>query len=60
MLPARPAQAGTVSPKENRGPSAAAEKRAALVAAAKEVFGSEGFDAPLSPRLTSTDFGCVK
>jgi AcrR family transcriptional regulator len=34
--------------KENRGPGAAAENRAALVAAAREVFGSDGFDAPLS------------
>jgi AcrR family transcriptional regulator len=34
--------------KENRGPGAAAENRAALVAAAREVFGSGGFDAPLS------------
>lgn len=34
--------------KANRGPSAAAENRAALVAAAREVFASAGFDAPLS------------
>jgi AcrR family transcriptional regulator len=43
---ATPAQTG--ARKENRGPGAAAENRAALVAAAREVFGSAGFDAPLS------------
>jgi AcrR family transcriptional regulator len=32
----------------NRGPSAAAENRAALIAAAREVFAGGGFDAPLS------------
>jgi AcrR family transcriptional regulator len=32
----------------NRGPSAAADNRRALVAAAREVFGEQGFDAPLS------------
>jgi len=32
----------------NRGPSAAAGNRAALVAAAREVFASAGYDAPLS------------
>ncbi|MEV0612736.1 helix-turn-helix domain-containing protein [Nonomuraea sp. NPDC050404] len=32
----------------NRGPSAAAENRAALVAAAREVFATAGYDAPLS------------
>jgi AcrR family transcriptional regulator len=32
----------------NRGPSAAAENRAALIAAARAVFASAGFDAPLS------------
>jgi AcrR family transcriptional regulator len=32
----------------NRGPGAAAENRAALVAAAREVFASGGFNAPLS------------
>jgi AcrR family transcriptional regulator len=32
----------------NRGPSAAAENRRALVAAAVEVFGEQGIDAPLS------------
>jgi len=34
--------------KPNRGPSAAAENRAALVAAARDVFGEHGVDAPLS------------
>ncbi len=32
----------------NRGPSAAASNRAALIAAAREVFAESGFDAPLS------------
>ncbi|GAA3814453.1 TetR/AcrR family transcriptional regulator [Sphaerisporangium flaviroseum] len=32
----------------NRGPSAALENRAALVAAAREVFATAGYDAPLS------------
>lgn len=32
----------------NRGPSAAAENRAALIAAAREVFASAGYDAPLT------------
>ncbi|NUW31842.1 TetR/AcrR family transcriptional regulator [Nonomuraea sp. SMC257] len=32
----------------NRGPSAAAENRAALIAAAREVFAGAGYDAPLS------------
>ncbi|MCF6469664.1 TetR/AcrR family transcriptional regulator [Nonomuraea sp. MG754425] len=32
----------------NRGPSAAAENRAALVTAAREVFATAGYDAPLS------------
>jgi AcrR family transcriptional regulator len=32
----------------NRGPSAAAENRAALIAAAREVFAAGGYDAPLS------------
>jgi AcrR family transcriptional regulator len=32
----------------NRGPSAAAHNRAALIAAARDVFASRGFDAPLS------------
>ncbi|WP_228639514.1 TetR/AcrR family transcriptional regulator [Microtetraspora sp. AC03309] len=32
----------------NRGPSAAAENRAALIAAAREVFADAGYDAPLS------------
>lgn len=32
----------------NRGPSAAAGNRAALIAAAREVFATNGFDAPLS------------
>ncbi|MGH3209006.1 MAG: helix-turn-helix domain-containing protein [Trebonia sp.] len=34
--------------RENRGPGAAAENRAALVAAAREVLADGGFDAPLS------------
>lgn len=32
----------------NRGPSAAAENRAALLAAAREIFADAGYDAPLS------------
>ncbi|MGK9149374.1 TetR/AcrR family transcriptional regulator [Plantibacter flavus] len=36
------------APKPNRGPSAGPENRRALVAAAREVFGAEGFTAPLS------------
>ncbi|MEU6715713.1 helix-turn-helix domain-containing protein [Nonomuraea sp. NPDC046802] len=32
----------------NRGPSAAAANRAALIAAAREVFAANGYDAPLS------------
>ncbi|MFF4618338.1 TetR/AcrR family transcriptional regulator [Nonomuraea jabiensis] len=32
----------------NRGPSAAAENRAALIAAARELFATDGFDAPLT------------
>ncbi|MBG0831996.1 TetR/AcrR family transcriptional regulator [Planomonospora sp. ID67723] len=32
----------------NRGPSAAAENRAALIAAAREVFASDGYEAPLT------------
>ncbi|MGN9842186.1 TetR family transcriptional regulator [Nonomuraea sp. H19] len=36
------------SRRSNRGPSAAAENRAALIAAAREVFASAGFNAPLS------------
>ena len=32
----------------NRGPSAAADNRAALIAAARDVFADRGFDAPLS------------
>ncbi|MBB5779123.1 helix-turn-helix domain-containing protein [Nonomuraea jabiensis] len=36
------------SRRPNRGPSAAAENRAALVAAAREVFASAGYNAPLS------------
>ncbi|MFF0324841.1 TetR/AcrR family transcriptional regulator [Nonomuraea angiospora] len=35
------------SRRPNRGPSAAAENRAALVAAAREVFASAGYNAPL-------------
>jgi len=34
--------------RQNRGPSAAAENRAALVAAAREVFAAAGYEAPLS------------
>jgi AcrR family transcriptional regulator len=36
------------SRRANRGPSAAAENRAALIAAAREVFASAGYDAPLT------------
>ncbi|MDR8414805.1 TetR/AcrR family transcriptional regulator [Nonomuraea sp. 3-1Str] len=32
----------------NRGPSAAAENRAALIAAARELFATDGFDTPLT------------
>ncbi|WP_051752321.1 TetR/AcrR family transcriptional regulator [Streptosporangium amethystogenes] len=32
----------------NRGPSAAAENRAALIAAARELFATDGYDAPLT------------
>ncbi|MGW0202906.1 TetR family transcriptional regulator, partial [Nonomuraea sp. NPDC003201] len=32
----------------NRGPSAAAENRAALIEAARELFATDGFDAPLT------------
>ncbi|MGW0595002.1 TetR family transcriptional regulator [Streptosporangium sp. NPDC002607] len=32
----------------NRGPSAAAENRAALIEAAREVFAADGYDAPLT------------
>jgi AcrR family transcriptional regulator len=42
-----PGQAPAVR-RQNRGPSAAAENRAALVAAAREVFAAAGYDAPLS------------
>jgi len=38
----------TTRRRANRGPSAAAENRRALVAAAVEVFGEQGIDAPLS------------
>ncbi|CAN5339906.1 TetR/AcrR family transcriptional regulator [soil metagenome] len=38
----------TSSPRQNRGPSAATEKRAALIAAAREIFATRGIDAPLS------------
>lgn len=34
--------------KTNRGPVAGPENRAALIAAAREIFGSDGVDAPLS------------
>lgn len=37
-----------MSARANRGPSAAAENRAALIAAARDVFAHSGFDAPLS------------
>ena len=36
------------SARTNRGPSAAAENRAALIVAARKVFADGGFDAPLS------------
>jgi AcrR family transcriptional regulator len=36
------------SSRVNRGPSAAAENRAALIAAARRIFAVAGFDAPLS------------
>jgi AcrR family transcriptional regulator len=36
------------SPRANRGPSAAGENRAALIAAARSIFASHGLDAPLS------------
>ena len=36
------------SPRSNRGPSAAGENRAALIAAAREIFATRGLDAPLS------------
>lgn len=38
----------TAAGRVNRGPRAAADNRAALIAAAREVFASNGFDAPLS------------
>ncbi|GAB2530976.1 TetR/AcrR family transcriptional regulator [Paramicrobacterium agarici] len=38
----------TKQPKANRGPSAGPENRRALVAAAREIFGARGADAPLS------------
>ena len=34
--------------RKNRGPGAAAENRSALLAAAREVFATDGYDAPLS------------
>jgi AcrR family transcriptional regulator len=37
-----------MSARTNRGPSAAAENRAALISAARDVFASSGFDTPLS------------
>ncbi|MGI5158486.1 TetR/AcrR family transcriptional regulator [Microbispora sp. CA-102843] len=37
-----------VARRTNRGPSAAAGNRAALIAAAREVFAAAGYDAPLS------------
>ena len=36
------------SPRTNRGPSAAAENRAALIGAARMIFATRGLDAPLS------------
>ena len=36
------------SPRANRGPSAAAENRAALIGAARRIFATRGLDAPLS------------
>ena len=36
------------SPRANRGPSAAPENRAALIAAARMIFATRGLDAPLS------------
>jgi AcrR family transcriptional regulator len=38
----------TSSPRPNRGPGAAIENRAALIAAAREIFATRGIDAPLS------------
>jgi AcrR family transcriptional regulator len=38
----------TFSPRANRGPSAAPENRAALIAAARTIFATRGLDAPLS------------
>ena len=38
----------SVSPRANRGPGAAGENRAALITAARSIFASHGFDAPLS------------
>jgi AcrR family transcriptional regulator len=38
----------TISPRTNRGPSAAPENRAALIAAARTIFATRGLDAPLS------------
>jgi AcrR family transcriptional regulator len=46
-----PAGGGVPAPRarrSNRGPSAAAENRASLIAAAREVFAATGYDAPLS------------
>jgi len=36
------------SPRANRGPGAASENRAALIAAARAIFADQGIDAPLS------------
>ena len=36
------------SPRSNRGPGAATENRAALIAAAREIFATRGIHAPLS------------
>jgi AcrR family transcriptional regulator len=41
----------------NRGPSAAANNRAALIAAAREIFGTVGFDAPLSLIARTAEVG---
>lgn len=38
----------SATPRPNRGPSAGPENRRALITAAREVFGADGFSAPLS------------
>ncbi|TFD77619.1 TetR/AcrR family transcriptional regulator [Cryobacterium sp. Sr8] len=47
----------TVSRKENRGPSAGPGNRRALIAAAREVFATEGFAAPLSAVARRAEVG---